>query len=466
MAQRFLISDGDVVKTVTGWRIAVGGVVKDVLKATVADAGIARQYYPAATSPSGGDPRITWSTATILVRQQSQTISSASIWFDRSIGVFIYNNYPNQNAQGTYIQPALTAGDTGQYLIRVTSISGSVVTGSPTGVWLDLSADAQYLWELVQSVVGTLVASYTISIAADDGGGNPVANSQVDRIVNFNSEVTGASDIGWSDIQRDLVDIKLGEDGNCILTFNQDGTAVGSAHTSGAFVENWLSGTGEDMTVRVDMVSGTPPSGSALAFDLPLDQVRKWTLNATQVSNTVGENFVNEMDVTVTDNLLSTTKRITMHSWRQIPNTETIFTSEPTWLLSETTNTVSNQAFIEVFTDGTLTGKVTSDFPYDEVWHSEAPAASDPEKYEVMLVNQTGKSIGIIGPATDVWLSLATSQAWTFTWDDPTYQLWELLLRIRRIGQVSVNKEVKVLLGNLNDAGDPDFPPNDPEILP
>ena len=334
---RLLVSDGLLAKQAGKYKIVIGGVVKPILRACAVKDGIVRQYWP--TVEPSTDPRIAWDTTALTVTRSRQdpADSNAIINFNRLHGLYTYTNYPDAGGYGDYLSPALdgTAGDDGKYFIKVDQTSGTALTGT-LGSWIDLNSATDFVWQLTEASIGTLSATANISI-------KNAAGTTVIKIVNFSSTVTAASDIVWNSTQADLVEIKEAVDADCILTFNPAGWANGDADTSGSFTEDWhvdspnlalpglidrfsvlivdrlgnviqaRTSTSGDFSVKVTLVSGTAPTGSALATTLSLDTVRQWTLLST-----VGENLVCALDVVVdtipTSNPI--TKRITMTSQR------------------------------------------------------------------------------------------------------------------------------------------------------
>ena len=345
---RWLVSDGTNAQEVQAdaAKVAVGGVVKKILRACVADGGVVRQFWPPTATTT--NPGIVWNTTAIAVRRTvvDPANAIASIVFSRDFGTYTYKNSPDADVTALYLNPPATAA--GQYLIRVDQLSGTALTGT-LATWIDLYAASLHTWSLDQIVVGVLNASANISISEDNGGGSPVAATTVVKAVTFRAEVTSLTKIAWTTDPYALVEIREGEDADCILTFTPNGWAVGDAFTSGSFTENWhqdapdLSNAGiidrdgelivdsesvqinttfnaADFTVTATLSSGTAPTGSALGVALTLDAIREWTLLAT-----TGENLTCSLNVVVSDGTTSVTKVISMNSQR------TTLVPEPDW---------------------------------------------------------------------------------------------------------------------------------------
>ena len=134
MARRLLVSDGTLAQECQpdAFKIAVGGVVKQILKASCVENGIVRQFWPP-TPGDGSDPRINWTSDALIVSESvaDPADSFASIDFSRSLGTYAFKAYPNADGVDSYLSPALdgTAGDDGKYLIKAVQISGDPITG-------------------------------------------------------------------------------------------------------------------------------------------------------------------------------------------------------------------------------------------------------------------------------------------------------------------------------------------------
>lgn len=444
MARRLLVSIDGLAREATGYKIAVDGVVKPIKRACVADQGVVRQYYPYATGDDEPDQRIVLSPNTINIREQavSPATSSASIVFTRSNGTYTYNNYPNADVIEPYLLPALdgTPADDGLYLIKVSQVSGDALTGT-LDTWIDLNSAETFTWSLDQAVTGTLSAVATISIAPNDGGGLPVVEEQIDKTANFTSTVTLAA-LGWSDDEWNISEIKQGLDADCLLSFSPTGLAVGQGDTSGDYSQSWSGGIGyppnpQDYTVLVTVVSGTAPTGSDIGVTLTLDQVRSWTLA------TDGEQILDcELDVEVHDGVAGVTKRVTMHSEREDVNTDNIWQLLPAFVIGEDVLDPDAAVNIRMHPRGDVIGEAPG-WPLEiEPWHSEAPSASDPSNYEVLLSFISGiRPTG--GDPMDVWMNCGTQREWTWSVDSGVRRrsasMW---MRFRKIGEAYTEKLV------------------------
>ena len=464
MAIRFLISDDGVAKQVQKYAVAVDGQSREIIRAAVAQGGVVRQYYPHV--PDDDDERITWGTTTLNVRQQSvfPDGSHASIWFVRGNGFFQYKNFPNADLFATYLQPPLdgTPADDGKYLIRASIVSGSNLSGSPTEVWLDLNADPQYLWEAVVNAAGQFKQSqYIFSIAADDGAGNPVASTQISRTINFDSEVLdlAGSELIWDQVQRDLVEVKEGEDADCSVSMQPTGTCIGDADTTGSFVDRWITDGADSLgyTVRADLVSGETPEGSSLGVDLPLDTVREWTLTAGIIEvASLGEDLNTTLDITVTDTLLvvSTTKRVTMNAVRTEPSVPPVWNTDQ-WNLSDVghaqpeSHNVNAHVIFQL--DGTAIGRIDND-NLDEVQETDPwlPAGEDASDYEV----KSRGSQFLTSHVDNQWYPMTSEQHFLFEHITlPKIRTFVSELSVRKIGSLTITKDLATTVTGAIDDG-------------
>lgn len=454
MGRRLAVSDGTLVQEVTRPVVAVGGVAKDVVRGLVAINGVARQWWPSSAEGTGGsDPRITFTAVALAVIESvlNPATATASIIFTRATGQFTYSNYPLALGTGNFLNPALdgTAGDDDKYLIKLDQLTGDTITGAALATWIDLNAAATVQWDLVRSIDGIASATANISIATDDGAGAPVFGSTVVKAVSFSSErrVAATGSIVWSTLERSLVEIKEGIDADCKLTFNPSGAAIGEADTSGAFTENWHEDAPavadpENYTVKVTLISGTAPTGPTLAVAHDLDVVREWVLLAGS-----GDDFSNELDVEVSDGVTPVVKRINMHSQRTAAATSLVFSATPAWSYDDTHTGISAGCHLTSLINGTVGAFITTgvEQKFLEDWHSAAPAAADPENYEVRVdvVSGDGPSTG---QPTGVWLNADTERNWSLirTTTGISSGVWQLAFR--RVGQAHIVKSVTVLV--------------------
>lgn len=452
MARRWVVSDGSNAQEVQTAKVAVGGVVKPIQRACVAEAGIVRQFYP----PAGGlaDTRISMTSTAINVSHRviDPLDALAEIVFTRVSGQFSYTNSPFANVIDSFLNPGLdgTAGDDGKYIIKVDQVSGSTITGT-LGTWIDINSAASFTWSLAQSVVGSSTAVANISVAADNGSGLPEPGTTVTKQATFLAEVTVTNKNIWSTEQRDLVEVKEAEDADCSLTMSPDGFATGSADTSGAFVENWhaqapTASDSSGYSVKATLVSGTAPTGSALGVALSLDQVREWTLLATS-----GENLSCELDVEVDTIPASSAvvKRVTMNSQRTDDSATPVWTSDE-WTLSDvafpqalalvTTYTIALPAAADA--TGRADNASGGGIQETEAWLPVGETSSD---YEVKISLVSGAS-GLVSHLVDVWYNLNLGQTFVIEYaTTANLKTREFTISVRKIGDIAVTKTINIL---------------------
>jgi hypothetical protein len=418
VSNRLVISDGVEAKEVQAYKVSHESLVKPIQRALVAENGVLRQYWPPAGD--GTDSRVKFDTAEITSTQRtiSPTDCQAEISFVRGSGTYFYNDHPNGNKIGIYLAPALdgTGGDDGKYLIRLDPVSGSFI-GDAVSTWIDINSGTEHRWFIEQSGIGIANGEADITVATDDGGGAPLFGTEVTKRVKFIAEVAAENDIGWTASPWNIEEIKEGIDADCKLTYYPDGTVVGDGDTSGTFNENWhrlatMPGDVSGWTVQVDLVSGTAPSGPALATPHALDVEREWVLTAT-----TGEDLSCELDVTVSDGVDTSVKRVTKHSQRNDLDNEITLTTG-TQVISVTGDGTFATGALVTRTNGVLagvsdTGVVNDD--WTENWHTNAPAATDSNLYECKLVADMGSDLPTGGNALDVFINCALEVAWFWT---------------------------------------------------
>jgi len=451
MSRKIAVSNGSVVKDLQRYVIAKGGFAKDIQRALVVDGGICRQYFPAAGD--GSDSRIVMTDSAIISNASvaDPTDAKARVLLLESGNRIEYDDYPNV---ALAIEPVLnppldgTVGDDGKYLVMMSGVG----LGGPLDTWIDInSINTLEEWNLGQLVVGTSQVIGTFSIAADDGGGSPVAATRVDKQVTFIAEVraAGLDKVSWSTVQRDLVELKEDVDATCVLNLLSNGVGNGEADTSGSFTENWHVDAPavpdpENFTCRVNLISGTAPTGSALATDLLLSTSRQWTLLAT-----TDEDLTCELDVLVGDGVDSITKRVTMHSQRGSLPTTNVWSATPAWAVSDDGFEVPEaRAIVRVETNGTVVGDtLNSGEQHNEDYNSDAPTATDGINYEAKLTVVSGEAPDSGGPAVGIFHNCNIQLIWELIENDtapPTIReksgVWDL--EIRRVGGGGVTKRI------------------------
>ena len=297
--------------------------------------------------------------------------------------------------------------DDDKYLIRLDVVSG-VIGGDATATWIDLNDAATVAWNVTRAAAGVDTAESDIHIAPSLGGGVPDTGSQVTRRVNFHAEVEDQT-LTWNTNPWAIEEITFGIDADCKLRFEANGTAFGEGDTSGTFSENWSSNPAGTETVQVNLVSGDAPAGPALGAPHVLDQQRLWTLAAT-----TGEDKSCELDVIVDDTVTTVTKRVTMHSRRDDAVNELVWTAVANEIGDFVLSPGTAQATFQHRARGDATGIGQNDGEnagWPETWHTDSPAAANPEAYEwrVRLVSGTGPNV--TGSATlNTWYNCDTDR--------------------------------------------------------
>ncbi|MBT8438176.1 MAG: hypothetical protein KJO91_00510 [Gammaproteobacteria bacterium] len=477
---RLLVSDGTVAKQAGSYKIAQNGVVKPILRACVAENGIVRQYWPT-TSPST-DPRIVWNTTAFTVTEsvQDPLDAEASIVFTRSLGTYQYDAYPLADVAGQYLAPALdgTASDDAKFYIKVDQVSGTALTGT-LGSWVDLNSAATLTWSLDQTVVGTLSATANISI-------KDAAGITVVKLVTFSSSVVSESDIVWSTTQYDLVEIKESADADCVLTFNPLGYATGEADTSGSFNEAWhvdspnlgvqtiFDRNGDEIvdrfgdvinsrdtdanefSIKATLVSGTAPTGSALATVLPLNVLREWTLLAT-----TGENLSCELDIEIDTVPTSApiVKTITMNSQRTDASATPVWNTNA-WTLTDSGFKQELALLGDVTVSFPLAANATatiqntngSDETYNVAWLPAGETASD---YE-LRVSQVSGSATLTSHTDGVWYNAGTQRDFVIEYATlATARTSVFTVSVRKIGDLAVDKTMTINVAEDNGGAPP-----------
>lgn len=448
MARRLLVSNGSVAKEVfANYKVAFMGLVLPIARALCAQGGVAYQYWPPASDSS--DPNILWTNQPFTATKYQTLVNQpavASITF-LADGDYVYTSDINlttpDNTFATWLGIAVTG--TGQYLIKAELVSGSF-GGSPLSVWIDAFTPPSYT--LTRAITGTGTGVLDISVAA--GSVTPTAGTEVVRRVTFNAIIVDeGTKVSWSNTpQWDIEELKTLAPADCSLTFNPNGTTFGDGDTSGLLMENWhedatIVPDPENYTVDVSIVSGTLDVGSSPTnAPIPLSLVREWTLTAANAE----DDLTTVLDVIVSDGVASSTKRVTMHSAVGEEPSTLEWSSTPWSLFAAafTPNSAISQVILN--SDGTAQGTMTNDTTIEERWLSVG--GTDPENYEAMCVVTAGSSPELSGPTVNVWHPLSSQLLWQLITVDTVAPIdlddaeWEI--RVRRIGQPSVNKQVLV----------------------
>ena len=141
MARRWVVAIDYVAQEAFSAKVAYGGVVKPITSAVCAMDGIARQYWPTAAGTLPPQ-RIQWTSDPLTVTDivANPVDAFAEILFTRETGMYQYDNDPNADVFGTFLNPPLSGdpADDGKYLIKFDQISGDTIT-MPASAWIDLN---------------------------------------------------------------------------------------------------------------------------------------------------------------------------------------------------------------------------------------------------------------------------------------------------------------------------------------
>ena len=456
MTRRLAVSHNGFLKDGTKYLVEVGGESKDVQRALVVTGGLARQYWPKALST---DPNIRWTNIPIAPDNYEILANQPSIsridFIDA--GTFSYSSDPDdtvdQTTPGTWLASSVTAIE--QYIIRGTLVSGTDnwAGSEPLGVWAD--AFGGVIFGVEQTSQGNAEVVLDVDVAAVDPGQlptlAPLAGSQVTKRCSFDAIVTDSSNkIAWSTLAWVVTEDRLGSDADCVLTLVHVGTAsaVGDNTETGDWHDDApLAPDPENFTVNTVLVSGDAPTGDLLATNLSMAIDRSWTLTSA-----LGDGAKTcELDVTVSDGVDSVVRRVTMSSER----TETgqsnkiIWTSSPATVDALSRAAQSEDAVITLLVDNNGEESATPEpqgSGQSQDWHSEAPAATDPELYEVKLELFAGDApdTGTIG----TYEPLSVDRIWTMTVDgavnDEKEGWWDVTIRQIGNGPSAVTRQFHV----------------------
>jgi hypothetical protein len=399
-----------VYRNVEGQQVAKGGVIRRVQRALVACGGTAIEFHPRTAVTEDQIFFTSTEIDTVEIEASPNDAESATL-FEVASGKYYWAPTDGVTQSDYFLRPP--TDNTGQFLIRADLISqsGGLLIGPPTGVWDDIHVNGplyNWSWRLNQSGVGIATMELDISIAQDDGAGNPLAGTTVVKRVNYFSQV-GTDALSWSAVPWAIEELKVNQTADCVLRFENNGSAFGEGDTSGNFTESWSDGPQANYTVQVDVVSGTPPSGDALGVPLTLDLERSWNLTAN-----ADEDLSCELDVTVTDELSNfVVKRVTMHSQHTFISDDLAWTTDQINFQVETPTDQTVEFILKSDTNG-LANIDGSDpaIPIELPWHNLAPNPPDSTDYETRLRVLSGISPNNGIDPDGVWLNAGSVRTW------------------------------------------------------
>jgi hypothetical protein len=344
------------------------------------------------------------------------------------------------------------------------------VVGAPTGAWTDVLDQGttgvfEYSVSNNTGTPGQELGEITFSIAEDDGAGQPLAGTTVVKTINFIAELTG-SNLTMTTIPWILECIKVQEDAIIhVLTtpIESEGEAfvTGNECNQEVLREIYAREWNSSFKVQVDQVSGDPVLGEQLGVELDTTVRRTWYIEAT----TDGEDFNAVIDLTITDGISSTTKRITMHVSRTDENAGsdistdfTQFDSIKDFFVQPDKETPLQDTLTEIsfLPDGTVTAQ-TSAGPYvnfPQIWNTNSPTVPDPENFEIRCTLINGDDIPD-GSPLDLWINLSSQRTWSYEvlasefGPNPIREIiefGEFILEVREVGRPDTVQSKRIFM--------------------
>lgn len=451
-----IVDEYQTVQDVVELVIAYAGEAKTVSTGFVASGGVIRQFWPSETIQQSS---LVAAASTEETYDVDTTEATAFAQYEARTGRMVLSS----KSIPLFNPPARAQG---LYLWKLDVVSGNIVgaTGSEAiGTWEDVNSDGtlgvkRYI--LVRSTTGVETGEATVTVAEDDGTGNPVDGSEVAITVNFTAEVVTES-VTMTTQPWTLSNTEVNALAEVFIVSVPEGwwdevnqyTVVESFVTgeygfpkgiqiSEIFSADWSP----DVTIQVDEVSGTI-LGDATGTALSTATKRVWYIAAdtVEVVNAVA-------DITITDGVDSVTKRVTMRAEQQGENTDpgsgvdtgfTRYDQLRDYEIAPSTSAPSARMTVTMkpdgyfYANGARTGTPTG-FP--QMWQSQAPAPSDPQNYECQMTKVSGDDMD--SGTVDTWLNCASDHAWymrAFTSSNPlpvvVQSVGEYQLDVREVGR-------------------------------
>jgi hypothetical protein len=424
------------------------------------DNGLATFYIDAQDADDTGNPNRTLTTGTLATSSASLDVSSDQGFFGGDIGYMgmrdayltNWSDFMEPNGRPKELdeigwtewgaQPVFWNED-GEMDINLGSAGNMVENGTivkitppaPAGTseWHDVLEEGtvgvyeNYLLNSTGSV-GQVLGSADVSVAEDDGAGEPLGGTVVTKTIDFIAELTG-SNLTMTTIPWILECIRVQEDA-IIHVLTTPIESEGEAFVTGnecnqevireIYAQEWNS----SFTVQVDQISGDAISGPDLGVELTTDVRRTWFIEATAD----GEDFNAVIDLTISDGTASVTKRITLHVKRTDESTDpgsdisTDFTQfdsikdlfvqpDAVTPLEDTLTEMTFYSNGEVIAYTNHPGGPYVNFP--QVWNVNSPTVADPENYEIRCTMLQGDDIPD-GDVLDMWLNLSSTRTWQY----------------------------------------------------
>lgn len=477
MSRRFIAAHDSLSKDAVRWLIAHDfGIAKPVQRGLVAIGGKARQFWPPALSTA---PVIEWTTETlwaIAYEWLTNQPAIARLDFDPD-GTYTYTNDTGPDdpvTEGPFTWLGVEVSASEQYIIKAELQFGpDDWSGDDAfGTWHD--ASSAIVFGLENTAQGNLDMRLNVHVAAVDPAQlptlAPLAGSEVIKVCDFTAAVLDdggdpgdpdPNDIGWGQSAWVVAETKESADATCELSFDPDGTAFAHGDDTGTFSGNWHASPPPadpvNFTVTVTKNSGDDPSGPTLGVAHDLNSPRQWILTSGEGD---GEQTC-DLDVVVSDGVDSVTRNVVMTSERTDTETE----SEVAWTETEQSATAfsplatSGDAVASLIMANTGVGSGTAtplagSSEFTEDWHDDAPAAANPEEYEVKVDVVSGDG-PTTGPATGAWLSLGTTRTWTLEADQAQVEFfqgwWDVT--VRQIGNAASAVTKRVFMQAVSETG-------------
>lgn len=475
-----------IVQNVEQFYIALDGVVNSIAEGYVAEGGVVRQFWPPTVEDGNGIVLTTDTEESYATKEVGQGPVDALCSWNCRTGQLVLSN-EDEFKFVSVLAPAPRGA--GQYLIRVELVSGDVLLEFPSGEWHDvyeygnLGIFSNYLrnGNTVQSVVSGEV---TVSIAIDDGAGDPVLSTVVSKTVTLKAEIIG-DNLSWTTAPWSLSSVRVNEYAAvAILTvpsgfgFENEAFITGNTwqdlegfndNYNEVIREIYAVEWGPQFTVQVDVISGSV-SGSETGVVLSTDVTRLWEVTAP---DPLDDNTAT-VNVTISDGVSSVVKQVTMRAAQLTEQTEpgSDLSDEFTrfdaiadiWEDFDNPPPPVARLTLTVNTDGTINAVGLADgqllnFPQD--WNINAPNTTDSLNYECRLTS-VGDDLYTGSSPTGLWMNLYQPYSWSLYADTSEFPRQLVVrseadwtLEIREVGRPETVK-TKIMTAKAISVGNPD----------
>jgi len=426
------------VQDVEQFYIAIDGVVNSVAEAYIAETGVIHQFWPPTVQQGDAIVMTTDTEESYATAKLGEGLAEALCSWDCRTGRLILSD-KNTYRNISVLAPAPRAA--GQYVMRIELVSGDVVLEFPTGEWHDvyeygnLGIFSNYLTNgfSVQSVI---YGEVTVSIAEDDGAGQPIGPTIVSKTVNLKAEIIGdnlsfttapwtLSSVRWNEFAGVVlltVPAGFGFENEAFVTGNtfQDNPPFEDTYVE-IIREIYAVEWGPNFLVKVDVISGAVTGSTTGAYISTL-LTNRWYVDAP---NPLDNNSAT-VDITITDGINEVTKRVFMNAVQNADNNDA--GSEPSDdftrydLLADRygllgTGPLIVSVTLEVNIDGTVNSygyRSGQDVDFPQNWNDLAPSVPDPQNFECRLTILDGDQVYTGSSPTGVWVNLSTMKQWSY----------------------------------------------------